>query len=164
MDNTRYINKDTWEVCDKPLGFIPVDKGIAKTIVLLNQKGYITTSSCEGHHDIRFVNNDEVDIAYLEEFKGDARAIIKRVSKETFDYWAEILGTSIYVVFAENYEWDSIPEGFVSDGDTLRHSIDYYVDKKRREISSINEEIKKYNKILYEWADKLPSINKRKDD
>ena len=64
MNNTKYIDTNSWEICDTPGNFIPVDKGIAKTICTLNKKGYNTKSSCEGHHDIRFVDMDDVDIAY----------------------------------------------------------------------------------------------------
>ena len=164
MDNTKYIDTDTWEICDNPKNYITVDRGIAKTICVLNKKGYITKSSCEGHHNIRFVDVDEVDITYLDEFKNDPRAIIKETRDDSFDYWTEVCGTSIYVVFKDKYEFASIPEGFkLEDGNCLRHNIEYY-DKnlKRRNIPSINEEIKKYNKLLYEWASKLPNV--RKDD
>ena len=164
MDNTRYIDVSSWEICDSPDGFIPVDKGIAQTICALNKKGYITSSSCEGHHDIKFVDIDEVDIAYLDEFKDDPRAIIKNINDDTFDYWVEVFGTSVYVVFADDYELPNIPEGFKFEDNTLKHNIEYYDSNlKRKEISLIKEEIRKYNKILYEWASNLPD-NKRKDD
>ncbi len=164
MNNTKYIDTNSWKICDTPSGFIPVDKGIAKTICLLNKKGYITKSSCEGHHKISFVDVDEVDIAYLDEFESDSRAIIKEIRDDSFDYWTEITGTSIYILFMDNYKFASIPEGFkLEDGNVLRHNIEYYDNNlKRRAIPLINEEIKKYNKILYEWADSLPNI--RKDD
>ena len=108
MDNTKYIDTDTWEICDNPKNYIPVDRGIAKTICVLNKKGYITKSSCEGHHNIRFVDVDEVDITYLDEFKNDPRAIIKETRDDSFDYWTEVCGTSIYVVFKDKYELSGI--------------------------------------------------------
>lgn len=127
MDNMRYIDVSSWEICDSPDGFIPVDKGIAKTICVLNKKGYITKSSCEGHHDIKFVDIDEVDIAYLDEFKDDPRAIIKNINDDTFDYWAEVFGTSVYVVFADDYELPNIPKGFKFEDNTLRHNIEIMI-------------------------------------
>lgn len=164
MDNTKYIDTNSWKICDTPVNFIPVDKGIAKTICTLNKKGYITKSSCEGHHDIRFVDMDDVDIAYLDEFKSDPRAIIKEIRDDSFDYWTEVYGTSIYILFNDTYKFASLPEGFkLEDGNCLRHNIEYYDDNlKRRTIPLINEEIKKHNKILEIWASKLPNI--RKDD
>ena len=164
MDNTKYIDTNSWEIYDTPGIFIPVDKGIAKTICTLNKKGYNTKSSCEGHHDIRFVDMDDVDIAYLDEFKNDPRAIIKEIRDDSFDYWTEVYGTSIYILFNDSYKFASLPEGFkLEDGNCLRHNIEYYDNNlKRRAIPLINEEIKKYNKILYEWASNLPNI--RKDD
>ena len=75
----------------------------------------------------------------------------------------EVFGTSVYVVFADDYELPNIPEGFKFEDNTLKHNIEYYDSNlKRKEISLIKEEIRKYNKILYEWASNLPNI--RKDD
>ena len=163
MDNTRYINTKTWEISNSPEGFIPADKGIVKTICILNKKGYITFASCEGHSNIQFDDEVNVDIKYLDEFKNDPRVIIKEIRDDSFDYWGEIYGNSIYVAFHHEYEFESIPEGFeLEDGHCLRHMLKYYDDKlKRRSTHSINEEIKKYNKILYEWANRLPDNKER---
>ena len=156
MNDLKYINTNSWEICDNPKNYIPVDSKIAKIICVLNKKGYITKSSCEGHHDIRFVDIDDADIAYLDEFKSDSRTIIKEIRDDSFDYWTEL--------FNDSYKFASLPEGFkLEDGNCLRHNIEYYDNNlKRRAIPLINEEIKKYNKILYEWASNLPNI--RKDD
>lgn len=166
MDNTKYINVNTWEIEDEPKGFIPVDKGIANTIAMLNRKGYITKASCGGHHKISYIDIDDVDIAYLDEFKDDPRAIIREIRDDAFDYWAEIYGTSIYILFADSYNFSNLPEGFKLEEDNcLRHNIEYYDELlKRRDISLINGEIREYNKILNRWASNLPDINERKDD
>ena len=162
MDLLKYINKNSWEIEDEPEGYIPVDSKIAKTIMILNKKGYITKSSCAGHHDIRFVDMDEADILYLEKFKSDPRTIIKSVRDDEFDYWEEVAGSAIYIVFADAYEFLNIPEGFEYADNTLKYNIDYYNDLERKSIPQINEEINKYNKILESWAKNLPV--KGKDD
>lgn len=162
MNNQKFINKETWDIVDELDDYIPVDSKIAKTIGILNKKGYVTKSSCAGHHDIRFIDIDEADISLLEEFKRDSKVIIRDVHDDDFDYWMEIPGSVIYIVFADNYKLPSIPEGFVLDGDTLKHNVEYYNNDIRRSIPLINEEINKYNKILESWASSLPNI--RKDD
>ena len=113
MNNQKFINKETWDIVDELDDYIPVDSKIAKTIGILNKKGYVTKSSCAGHHDIRFIDIDEADISLLEEFKRDSKVIIRDVHDDDFDYWMEIPGSVIYIVFADNYKLPSIPEGFV---------------------------------------------------
>ena len=81
-----------------------------------------------------------------------------------------MMGQTIVISHASGYKsvyrnlQTNIPEGFKFEDNTLKHNIEYYDSNlKRKEISLIKEEIRKYNKILYEWASNLPD-NKRKDD
>ena len=160
MNNSVYIDLNSWEICANPKGFIPVDVDIAKTILLLNKKGYITKSSCAGHHDIKFIDMDGADIANLAELEKDPEIIVKEIRDTEFDYWKEIGGSVIYVVFNDCYDFPNIPDGFtLEDGNYLSHKVNFYDHaKKRIAIPLINKEIKKYNKILYEWANNLPNI------
>ena len=55
--------------CHKFADYIEIDGNIAKTIKILNRKGYFTKYCCEGHDKVKR-KNDKVSLAYIY-FKND---------------------------------------------------------------------------------------------
>lgn len=154
VDNNSYIDRISYEVLDEPTVFV-VDKLIAPTISVLNKLGYRTIASCEGHDKIIIRSYDNVsDMELYNLYKDNPHFILKEMRENDYDYWEEVTGTTIYVAFKENYEFKTIPDGFIKRDNVLSHNLEYYKNEsnKRRSKKEINEEINLYNKILYEWA------------
>ena len=163
MCNDKIINLETYEIIDDNSKFIIVDSLIADTIVLLNKLGYKTTYCCSGHS---FPQKKELfikrDLCLLEDVKKENIYDIVEIRKDSFDYWHEWKFTDIYISFDKKYDFVNMPEGFVIDDDNnccMRCTVEFYKDGKRKNINDIQEEIEKYNNILYDWAKKLPKIN-----
>lgn len=167
MDNYCFIDNKTFKVYENnPYGF-SCDKKIANAVALLNKKGYITLASCEGHYEIGYLEQLNVDLDFLEEVKNDKRFIIKEIRDDGFDVWGEKVITSIYVSFKERYEFDNLPEGFIqdeavdpkyNDRTVIRHVIEFYNDTgKRRRQQEVESEIDKYCNILKDWVELLPT-------
>ena len=155
MNNNKIINLETCEVIDDSK-YIIVDELIADTIAILNKLGYKTKYSCSGHCELPkkelFIN---CDINFMNKInKND----ITEIREDSFDYWHEWTYTGIYILFEEKYEFKSLPEGFILEGNDISHQIDFYENQKRRKIGDIQKEIEKYNKILYDWASNLPNV------
>ena len=168
MDNNSIIDKKTFEVCthaeDHPQVFI-CDKPIAPVIALLNKKGYKTFASCSGHYRIEFHEYLDEDISKLKEYQSDEKIIIKKIKNNTFDYWQEIDGTLLYILFDDKYEFDNLPEDFeltINDGrDYLRTCIEciinfYDENNQHRKMASVLKEIDNKCEILRQWVNKLP--------
>lgn len=167
MDNYYFIDNKTFKVYeDNPYGF-SCDKKIAYAVALLNKKGYITLASCEGHYEIGYLEQLNVDLDFLEKVKDDKRYIIKEIRDDGFDVWVEKVITSIYVLFKERYKFDYLPEGFIQDENDktiIRHTIEFYNDiGKRRRQQEVEDEIDKYCNILKDWVELLP-VKERIDE
>lgn len=157
-----FVNTETFEVSPNVSGFIFVDKDIANSVARLNELGYKTLYSCSGHYKIEFEEVKDCEIQYLKETKNDPRCIIKEVNEKTFDYWTEILGTSVYILFDGIYDFPTLPDGFDFNENLLSHQIDFYdVCLKRKTREQIEEEIQKYNKILEQWTMSLSKSKER---
>ena len=172
MDKNSIIDKKTFEVCthaeDHPNVFV-CDKMIAPVVALLNKKGYKTFASCQGHYRIEFYEYLNEDIKNLKEYQNNKRIIIKKIREDTFDYWKEIDGTTIYILFSDKYDFDTLPKNFSLE---LNNGLDYsrtciecdisYYDKnnEHRLMEDVLKEINDKCKELYEWSKMLP-INKK---
>ena len=136
----KYINNDTFEFVDN---VFEVDELIADTIKVLNKKGYYTRYSCSGHvSDFRIyeLHNDyniKDNIGYLMD---DGSRLIPY----TF--------TTVYVFFDNNYNFQTLPDGFVKNNNVIEFIIDYYIDGVRKKNDDIANEIMFANRILLEWA------------
>lgn len=166
MDKNSIIDKESFEVCthaeDHPKVFV-CDKLIAPAVALLNKKGYKTFASCSGHYKIEFYEYLNEDIKNLEEYQKYDDVIIKKVRDNSFDYWLEVSKTENYILFAKEYKFNTLPEGFKVEYDPRTHiwsEISFYDEKdEHRKRSDIQNEIEDKCNRLKEWAECLPNIN-----
>lgn len=166
MDKNSIIDKESFEVCtnaeDHPKVFV-CDKLIAPAVALLNKKGYKTFASCSGHYKIEFYEYLNEDIKNLEEYQKYDDVIIKKVRDDSFDYWLEVSKTENYILFAKEYKFDTLPEGFTVEYDPRTHiwsEISFYDENDgHRKRSDIQNEIEDKCNRLKEWAECLPNIN-----
>ena len=166
MDKNSIIDKEIFEVCihaeDHPKVFV-CDKLIALAVALLNKKGYKTFASCSEHYKIEFYEYLNEDIKNLEEYQKYDDVIIKKVRDNSFDYWLEVSKTENYILFAKEYKFDTLPEGFKVEYDPRTHiwsEISFYDENdEHRKRSDIQNEIEDKCNRLKEWAECLPNIN-----
>lgn len=163
MDNNIFINLKTFEIVDELPNYISVDKEIAKTISTLNKKGYLTMASCSGHYYIPTMSmQSNIDLDFLKEAESNPKMIVESIKEDSFDCWVENQTTSIYIMFSKKYNFPKLPKGFKlethENNETIRCTIEFFLQNIRKSEKEIKNEIKKYNKILEEWANNLPSI------
>ncbi len=158
MHNNTIIDLDTFKIIDNPR-YVIVDSLIANTILTLNKLGYKTNYSCCGKLETPkkelFINQD---LNLLDGVKKENKSDIEIIRNNSFDFWQEWTYTEIYISFDKEYNFDKLPDGFIKDDNCIRHKIEFYVGKKRRDLKDIQKELEKFNKILYEWAEKLPKV------
>ena len=180
MNNHKFIDSATYEIIPDE-NIIEVDPDIAEAISLLNKKGYKTKACCSGHAlnldyykqvcDLSLLDEEKIKKNYPEYY------IVDKTDK-TFSLIAPKGATGIYVMFAECYHFDALPDGFVKEPvwddrlgdwsknnfDTIRKRIDYYENSVKRNPNDVQKEIEEYNNLLLEWVRKLPKINERNDE
>ncbi len=176
MDNTTYISLDTYEKVEGVPGYIHCDKEIADVIIELNKKGYETIASCAGHNRSGsvgryFIPEKDYD-EWIETF-GEHPSIVRveKYDDEHFVCLSKETMTTTYVAFEENYEFESLPEGFeqseLDSGITLNRKIYYYEDEeeetwqKMKTQKQIDSEIKDAQARLLAWAKNLKPVNEK---
>ena len=175
---TKYISTENFEVIENPT-FFEVDEEIAEAVCILNKKGYKTQYSCAGHNDYECYKV-KCTMSLLEETKKDEMNHIGKIDDEYFYYYRDMEITAVYVKFIKHYDFKSLPEGFIYQtadelreeiekyemddkskvvyGDTISCEIKYFENNERRNDEVIEEEIKKANEILLNWAKSLPMV------
>ena len=154
-----YISKKDFSIHNYiPLQeYFEVDDLIAKTISVLNKKGYYTEYCCSGHILEESKMKIKKEINSLTEIPNDApyKLIKKRKNKFLVEFYP--LGASIYIKFNKEIRLLNIPEDMLYDNNTVYYMLEYF-DKDLNKIidSDIILKIKNINKILYEWAVSLP--------
>ncbi len=151
----KYINSETFEVIDN---VFEVDENIAETISILNKKGYHTKYCCSGHiKDPRLY--EMYNVKNNEDFNNAIGYVVnKRI--DSYDILMPYTFTAVYIMFAENYNFNKLPQGFKLNNNTIEMVIDYYTNDVRKNVYDIEKEIKDANDILLEWAKSLPNITK----
>jgi hypothetical protein len=154
-----FMDEKTYRICltNALEGRFEVDAMIAKTIQILNKKGYVTEYSCGGHAK----KDDYVEVYYLDgTVVPDAYVI---------DYYNEI-----YISFKKGTNLPSLPDGFHLESSENHESIYCYIDcdedkKNLDNIDGKRERLKIFKKLLrknYElfmWARSLPNLRKNNE-
>ena len=178
--NNKYISTDNFEVIENP-NFFEVDEGIAEAVSILNKKGYRTLYSCAGHN-YKTCYKATASIDMLEESKKIFNIYIGKINKDTFDYYSDAQRTNTYIKFARHYDFPFLPDGFKYEtaqeaetkfkkyeiqndskiifGDTVSKTILLFQNNIRLDDNYIENEIKEANRVLLDWATKLPIIQK----
>ena len=162
MDNNVFIDDKTYDKCNN---IFNCDKRIADAIIILNKKGYKTLASCEGHNKSRegFIQ-EKIDLGMLDDVKNDPRHIILNINDDDFEVMTFKQFAQIYILFDDVKLLPNIPNGFVIQDNKIEHLVLYYDKNNARYTNEyIDNQIDKYNKILKEWANKLPYIKERND-
>lgn len=153
--NNKYIDKNTFEILEN---IFEVDDEIAESISLLNKKGYHTLFSCSGHLKEPVYYKSVCNIS---EFNDDRPkdSYIVEIDDKNFTLLSKLKTISIYVNFDKEYNFINLPEGFIYDNEIniLEHRINKYKNNERIDVNILEEEMIKYNKILLDWVNNLPS-------
>lgn len=155
--NNKYINKETFEIINN---VFEVDEDIADTILILNKKGYYTKFCCSGHVKDPRIHEIYKNESILEN-KDNKIGYMVNIKKDTCDMLMPYTKTSIYVMFDKDYNFEILPSGFKKNENTIEMFINYYEEDKRKIWNDIDKEIKEANKVLYEWAYKLPDLKNK---
>lgn len=155
--NNKYIDKKTFEIVDN---VFEVDEDIADTISILNKRGYYTKFCCSGHiKDPRIYEIYENES--ILENKDNKIGYMVNIKENTCDILMPYTETLIYIMFDKDYNFKTLPNGFKKEENTIEKFINYYDVDKRKKSNDIDKEIKEANKILYEWAYKLPDLKNK---
>ena len=173
MDETTFIDLQNNKITNSPEGYIHCDKLIAEAILELNNKGYKTNASCQGHSQrmtisSRLTVEREEGVPLEQQFQKILLAcyqqgmivIINGVDEEGIHLENLSTGESVYISFQEEYEFDTLPEGFIFSNHGGKSSLLKYIDRRRPDNtyktgSEMYEEIQEANRVLVEWAKKL---------
>lgn len=176
-----YINKNDFSIVDGVVDqykddYFECDDLIAPAISLLNKKGYKTLFCCSGHpypyiHDEFSVNYpisgdgfDYLSIQSVDNISEELKACM-----DDYDYDEDCpykyyniykchYRSSLYVLFADKYNFPSIPENSrLEDGNSI------YFDTFKDDINDFDAVTKIYelNKLFYEWVESLDNIKEK---
>lgn len=150
------LNSKTFEIEERN-DFIPVDEQLAKTISILNQKGYyiemFSRAKISNPFMIGVIIHDllEQELLYINDNTKDK---IKDIIKKS-DYEATI------IIFKEAYKFNNLPTGYKLIGKDLNYNLSTLEnsdDIKFKSLVDLDHELNKSIKDLEEWANKLPII------
>ncbi len=169
---TKYIDSKTYEIIENP-DFFEVDDEIADVIVILNKNGYKTKYSCAGHNKSGWLyptQEEPVELCeeWLKQYKNEITTNYLGKDSKYFYHKDEITATYTYVSFEKKYNFENIPEGFEPDEETKYFIIGKFCyfyknndtsnkDNKKSD-KEIDEELKKTQNDLLDWAKTLKSI------
>ena len=173
---SKFIDINTFDVVDN---VFEVDDDIAETIAILNKKGYRTTYCCSGHNDPEIGFFVYIPKEYYEPMKDMVKNLIifgeqLRDGRECYVAFSGLYFPELYVSFAEEYEFPTLPEGFEYDGERI--SKEFCFEVKPWEIEKdgmvtkmipgklvpdedAEAQIKMANLELLEWAKSLEYVN-----
>lgn len=154
--NHKYLSSNNFEIVNN---IFEVDEDIAKTISILNKKGYYTKFCCSGHiKDPRLYEmyNKKNDVVYDDFNLG----YIVNNYEDGYDILIPYTFTTVYIMFNDNYNFINLPPGFRKTNDQIIETlIHYYSNGKRKNWYDIDKEIKLANELLLKWALSLPELN-----
>ena len=150
------LNSKTFEIEENNI-IIPVDRQLAKAISTLNQKGYYVEMFNKATIATPFSIGSiiyELTEQQLLNINDSTKNKIKKIIENSNN-------TSTFIVFKEEYKFDSLPLGYKIIGRELFYSLDILKDNDDIEIKKLIELDKEHQesiKNLENWANDLPSI------
>lgn len=153
-NNCIFLNSKTFEI-ENVKDVISVDEQLAKTLSILNKKGYYT----EMYSRAKIIEPFLIGIiinSFIEEgllsINSQTRNIIAKAIRKA-DYEETL------IVFKENYNFDTLPNGFKMNGKDLFYNLSIMKHSEEIELKTLIELDSEHNesiKNLEEWAIKLP--------
>lgn len=173
---SKFIDMNTFDVVDN---VFEVDDDIAETISILNKKGYRTTYCCSGHVDPEISSFIYIPKEHYEKMKGMLNNIVVfgEQIRNGREYYVAFYGLNfpeLYISFAEEYDFPTIPEGFDFDGERIMKEFSFEIEPWKIEVDGIvskmnpgklvseeeaEAQIKRANLELLEWAKSLEYVN-----
>lgn len=174
---SKFIDVNTFEIVDD---VFEVDDDIAETISILNKKGYRTTYCCSGHVDPEINSFIYIPKEHYEKIKDMINGCVifgeqVRNGRECYVAFSGFDFPELYISFAQEYDFPSIPEGFYFDGDRISKDFPLVIEpfdvttddgivSKMIPGKLVSEEeaetqVKNANLELLEWAKSLDYIN-----
>ena len=150
------IHKESFDIlnnCEegKEEDYFEVDENIALIISMLNKKGYKTAFCCSGH---AFPNINEFRANNKEDFECLIFFDLQDIRYENGRYKAFDRDNAkyCYIMFAEDYSFPVLPEGFTYDENNKCIEKEYISESGTYDlIQEIIDSMKK----LYEWTKEL---------
>lgn len=138
---------------------VVVDKALARTISLLNQKGYYVEMASKAKISIPLTISDFMQSLFSEkllEVNDETEAKLKKVLN-LFGF------SSTLIIFKDTYEFNNLPEGFkLIKNDLLFYDLNILKNSDGFEIKSaieLDKENQLSLQLLEEWAYSLPNRN-----
>lgn len=170
---TKFIDMNNYEIIENQQ-FFEVDDEIAEAIIILNKKGYKTKFSCAGHNKNGWLydtQEEPIDLyeEWLNRYKDDLSVNYVGKDNKYFYHKDEITATYTYISFEKKYNFESLPEEFEIYEDAQNCTIGkmcyFYKNNNTKDSSNkktdyeINEELKKSQQDLLNWAKELKNYN-----
>lgn len=152
-----YLNSKTFEI-EENNKVIPVDEQLAKTISILNQKGYYVERFNRAKITKPFIISSLIHglkEQQLLDINDKTKDKIKKIIKNS-DY------ESTLIIFKENYTFNNLPHGYKLIGKDLIYNLTALKDGndiETKELIELDDEHEESIKSLENWANNLPKIN-----
>ena len=149
------LNSKTFDI-EETKDIISVDEQLAKTISILNKKGYYTEMCNRARITKPFlmgaIIHDLIEEKLLE-INADTKDKIKNIIKQS-DY------ESTLIIFKEEYKFDNLPNGYKLISKELIYNLSTLEecdDIRFKSLVDLDHEHNKSLKDLEEWANRLPN-------
>lgn len=152
------LNNKTFEIEEESKN-IPVDKQLAKTISILNQKGYLVEMFSRARITKPFLIGALVHDLIEQE--------LLVVNENTKDKIKKVINNSDYeatlICFKNEYKFDKLPTGYKLIGKNIHYNLKILKDSENIETKELIELYKEHEesiKNLEDWAIELPKNNR----
>lgn len=154
--NGEILNTKTFDIINDDT-LVSVDRGLARSISILNKKGYYTV-----HANLAKITTLFSITNLLYELKQSNLININNNKQNIKNIIESTIHVSTSIMFKEDYHFSNVPEGFINNHNTLSYFINVLKDSDNiefKELLEMDKEREKSIEILEEWANSLPEIN-----